>query len=320
MQKRNFLQGLFTACFIFLLTLLNGCSSSKDPLVVATHVWPGYTFMYLADQLGWVDTAQIRFQDTYSASESLELIKEGKVEAATLTFDEVIRARSEGIELTVVAILDISAGADQVISRTKLSKLSDIKGKRIGVETSAVGAVVLSHLLDQAGLTKDDITVVDITIDDQETAWLDGKVDCVITYEPVARKLIMAGGFKLFDSRSMPEIILDVLAVKTEALHKRKQITHLIDAHFRALRHFDVQREDALYRMAPRLGMEPDLIPFLFEGLLLPNRSNNQRLMKGTPSELDRVGGEIVQVMTQSALIKEPVNIKNLVDPSFVSL
>ncbi|WP_420554207.1 ABC transporter substrate-binding protein [Neptuniibacter marinus] len=319
MKKRKFRQGLFTAFFIFLLTLLNGCSSSKDPLVVATHIWPGYTFMYLADQLGWVDTAQISFQNTYSASESLELIKEGKVEAATLTFDEVIRARSEGIELTVVAILDISAGADQVISRTRLSQLSDIKGKRIGVEISALGTVVLSHLLDQAGLTKDDITVVDITIDDQETAWLDGKIDCVITYEPVARKLIMAGGYKVFDSRSMPEIILDVLAVKTATLHKREQITHLIDAHFKALRHFDVQREDALYRMAPRLGMEPDLIPFLFEGLLLPNRSNNQRLMVGSPSKVERVGNKIIEVMAQSGLLNAPVNTDNLVDSRFVS-
>lgn len=275
--------------------------------------------MYLANQLGWIDSEQVKFKNSSSASESLRLIKEGKVDAATLTFDEVIRARSEGIELSVVAILDISAGADQVISRTDFSQLSDIKGKRVGVETSALGAVVLSQLLDKAGLKKEDVTIVDVTIDDQEQAWKEGKIDCVITYEPVANQLMAAGGFKVFDSRSMPEMILDVLAVRKGALYKTTQITHLINAHFKALRHFETLREDALYRMAPRLGVEPDRVPFLFEGLLLPNLLNNKRLMVGSPSKIDRVGNKIIEVMSQSGLINGPVNIDNLVDSRFVS-
>lgn len=319
MKKWNFKRVFWATTFIVLFSMLQSCSSAKEPLITASHVWPGYEFMFLADQLGWLDHEKVTLVDTYSASESLGLIKAGEVDAAALTLDEVIRARSEGVELSIVAVFDISAGADQVISRTEFSSLSDIKGKRIGVETSALGAVVLSQVLEVAGLTREDVSIVELTIDDQEQAWLDGRVDCVITYEPVARKLLTAGGVKVFDSRSMPEMILDVLAVRKEALHKQTQIQHLTEAHFKALHHFESQREDALYRMAPRLGVEPDQVPFLYEGLLLPNPLHNQRLMNGTPSKLESVGEKIINVMWQSNLIESQVNVDNLVDPSFVS-
>lgn len=67
---------------------LQGCEQSR-PLRVAAHVWPGYELMYLAEELGWLDPHQVELVPTAFASESLEALIAGDVDAAALTLEEV---------------------------------------------------------------------------------------------------------------------------------------------------------------------------------------------------------------------------------------
>ncbi len=62
----------------------------------------------------------------------------------------------------------------------------------------------------------------------------------------------------LFDSSAIPGEIVDVLVARTDALDCCTQrISQLLAAHERALAHLGTAREDALRRMAPRLGLTP---------------------------------------------------------------
>ena len=287
-------------------------------MTYASHVWPGYEFIFLSRQLGILDTSQVLIKETTSATSSLDLIVSGEVDAAALTLDEVIKANSLGQDLSIVAVFDISAGADMLIGKTNSKDLTNLKGKKIGVETSALGALVLSQVLEKSGLTHQDINVVNLTIDEQEKAWDQGNIDSVITYEPVASKLINKNGFRLFDSREMPEMILDVLVVRSDALDKTEQIEHLLQSHFSAQKHFEIQRQDALYRMAPRLGVDPEDVPSLFEGLLLPNLDNNKRLMLGNESIIEQRSKKIQKILFDAGLISSNDNLNHIVHSEFI--
>jgi len=302
----------------FLFLLIQGCSESGEPLSYASHVWPGYEFVFLAKNIGLLDQEKIHITETKSATDSLELLYDKKVEAAALTLDEVILARSKGVNLSIVSVFNVSAGADMVVSKKPLKSLKDLKGQRLGVETNTLGSLVLSQLLQTAGLELSDITVVNMAVSQQEQAWQENRVDSVITYQPVASKLLKSGGVKIFDSREMPEVILDVLAVRNEALHKKEQIKHLVEMHFQALHYLEIHQQDAVYRMAARLNVAPGEVFDLYKGLRLPNQTHNKRLMAGNGAKIKQAARLIVELMNEKGVTSFSDDFYNLVDPSYL--
>ena len=107
-------------------------------------------------------------------------------------------------------------------------------------------------------------------------------VDGRITFEPVAGRLVGAGARALFDSSSLPDTIVDVLAIRTNLLDAGGEAArHLVSAHLRGLAHLAEHPQDAAYRMAPRLQLPPDRVLKAFRGLVLPDRDNNRRLLAG---------------------------------------
>lgn len=304
--------------FAFMLT---GCGWLADkPISIAAHVWPGYEPMFLARNEGWLDAKQVQLVETTSATDSLQALAEGKVDGAALTLDEVLRARADGLPLVVVAIFDISAGADMLIARPGIKRLSDLKGQRICFERGAVGGLMLANALLAAGLTKEDIKPVPLTIDKQRDAWARRQMDAVITYEPVASRLLEQGGIKLFDSRQIPDTIVDVLAIRSDALdHSHAAaIRHLLSAHFRALDYLNRNSHDAAYRMATRLGLPAaDVLP-AFKGLLLPDAANNCRMLRSSSPQLLDTARKISAIMVKEGLLPRDDTLASLIRADFL--
>ncbi|OOC11263.1 ABC transporter substrate-binding protein [Thioalkalivibrio halophilus] len=290
MDRRHFL----VAAGATLPALLGACGRPEPPLEIAGHVWPGYEPMFLARAMGWLDPERVRLRETASASESMRRLATGEVHGAALTLDEVLRVRARGTDLRIVLVFNISAGADMVLARPGIEALEDLAGRRVGVEDSALGALMLHHTLDTAGLGRDQVKTVSLTIDEQEAAWERDEVDAVVTYQPVADRLRDDGAHVLFDSRAMPDTIFDVLAIEAGHLERLERSTrHLIAAHFRALHHLRANPVDAGYRMAERLGVPGHRAMETFRGLVLPDPASNRRLLDGSDSRVLLAAREI---------------------------
>ncbi|MEY5097480.1 MAG: hypothetical protein RJA36_199 [Pseudomonadota bacterium] len=291
---------------------LAGCREEVErPLTIAAHVWPGYEPLFMAQREAWLDAAQVQLLETRSATASLQALAEGRVQGAALTLDEVLKARAAGLPLAVVMVFDVSAGADMVVARPPLRELSDLKGRRIAFEQGALGELMLVLLLRAAGLQPGDVRSLPMTVDAQSEAWRLGLVDACISYDPVASQLIAAGGQVLFDSRQLPNTIVDVLALRREVLDRRgKALRHLLAAHFRALGHLNRNPQDAAYRMARHLGLRADEVLRAFRGLLLPDAANNRRLLGGREPMLLARARELAAVMASSGLLgkNEPLD------------
>jgi len=304
-----------------LLLCLNSCdlrTTPSTPLRVAAHVWPGYEFMFLARQENWLDK-QVNLVETNSATASLQALKDGSVDGAALTLDEVLRARDMQIPLTVVLVFDISAGADMLLAKPNIEQLSDLKGKRIGVEQGALGAIMLSQALQAGNLTPSDIKQVSFTIDNHKSAWQAGKVDALITYEPIAGQLLSTGARRLYDSRQAPNMIIDVLAIRQNVLNSHKSaIKHLIAAHFQASQHFQRNTPDASYRMAMHLNVAAEKVPSSYKGLLLPSIKYNRLLMDGEKTQLLQSTKLLSAIMLKSNILSRPLPSLNLFTSAFL--
>ncbi len=277
-QRRDCLRWL--GAFALPATGLGGCVAPQPPLRVGSIVFPGYEMVFLARDLGLLDEQRVRLIEMPSNTDTLRALASGQLEAANLTLDECISARAEGLDLRVLAVLDISAGADAVYSRRPMT-LSQLAGKRIAVEDSAVGATVLGALLDAAQLKPDQIVKVPTVLPSTGRDFVGGRADVVITAEPWASQIEAAGGHRLFDSTLMPGRIVDVMVAHAQAVREQPLATqHLVRAHFSGLAHWRKQPDDAARRLAPRLELAPEQVPGAFRGLDLPDRQGNLELLR----------------------------------------
>jgi len=306
------------AAALLLIFLVEGCEEQRPPLKVARHIWPGYEFMFLAEQLGKIDPEQVQFVQTNTAPDTLNLLFRGEVDGGALTLDEVLRAHDKGLPLVAVLVFNISAGADVLIARPEIGSPQELGNKRIGVETGAVGAIMLDRALEAGGLDIESITVVPLRIDEQVDAWRRGDIDAVVTYEPNASLIQSLGGHEIFSSRQASNLIVDVLAFRPEAMQRQEQIQHLVDAHFSAQKHFFNNEADTEYRLSARLGVSPDQVISLFDGLVLPDRASNHRLLNTGLEETRENTDKLIEIMQRAQIIKLPLLKHPLFDGDFV--
>lgn len=267
---------------LLLVIVLAACSEKpSEPLRLGTNVWPGYEPFYLARELGYLDD-EIRLVEYASASQVINAFRNGVIEAAALTLDEVLLLVQHDFDVKVVLVIDISAGADAILGKPPIQTMGDIVHKRVGVESSALGAYVLSRALEIAGLDYEDVLVVPLEVNEHERAFRDGKIDVVVTFEPVRTKLLESGANLLFDSRQIPNEIVDVLVVEGQFLEKHPdRVGDLTRAWFQALNYFAANPKDGATRMGRRLSLSPEEILRGFEGLELPSQDENRRLLAG---------------------------------------
>lgn len=323
-SRRTFLVSGSGLLLVFGLGPLVSCAKTQEPkLSIATNQWLGYELLHLSRNLPATDAQpasdRIRLVELLSNTDSLQALAAGRVDGAGLTLDEAISARASGLALKIVLVFDYSAGADALLVNTEIATLAELKGKRIGVERSGVGALMLDAVLRHAGLTSHALQVVDLTADQHLAAFRSGEVDGVITFEPIASQIAKAGGKRLFDSRAIPGSIVDVLAISERALAASPNaVRALLAGYFQALAHLRRQPEDAMRRMAPRLGLTLADMQAGYHALSLPDLAENRRLLSGSASPLAATAASLADLMLRQNMLAQAIALDNFVDSTFL--
>jgi NitT/TauT family transport system substrate-binding protein len=294
-----------------------GCTPAK-PLVLVGHPWPGYEPMFLARTLGYMPE-NLTLREAPTVHDSIDDMKQGRADGAMLTLDEVLQLRAHGTPLEIVLVFDISKGADVLLARPGITQLGALKGKRIGVEDSALGTLMLTMILQESGLQLSDVTPKRVVYEEHEAAWARGDLDALVTYEPVAGRLKARGARQLLSTREMPDTIFDVLAVRPDVARTHAStLRAALTGHFRALRYLRQNPWDAAYRVAPRLGVTAEEMIASLRGLELPDLVGNQRYLSGGSGELLRVANKLSPIMQRANVIARPVDTDELFSSAYL--
>lgn len=297
--------------------LLGGCAGGA-PLTVASHVWPGYEFMFLARREGWLEGSGVNLQETASATDSAEALRTGTAQAAALTLDEMLRLRAEGMALTAVLVFDVSVGADAVLARPEIG-LRDLAGLRVGVEMSGVGWLMLNRLLEAAQTPLGAIRVLPLTVERHYDAMLRGEVDVLVSFEPTLKMLEARGFRRIFDSRQLPDMIFDLLVVRSDALSSSRQaLGKLVEAHFRGLEMMRNNPYDTAFSMAERLSTTGQEVPGLFRNLMLPGIEGNRAYLEAKGGPLHRAAEILSGLMLDQRLVVRGDSLAELSTAAFL--
>jgi NitT/TauT family transport system substrate-binding protein len=298
---------------------LAGCTAPLPAMRVGCIVFPGYETLFLARELGLLDAQRVRLVELLANTDTLRALAAGQLEAAAMTLDELMTARADGVDLRAVLVFDTSAGADVVLAKAPVT-LQTLQGRRVAVEDGAMGAVMLSALLKAAGLKPDQIHKVPMTLDRSEALFQTSAVDVVVTAEPWAARLEKAGARRIFDSLAIPGRIVDVLAVRANALQTfGPAIRHLLTGHFVAQKYMRESISRAAPLIASRLQTSAADVPSLYRGLQLPELAEN-RTMLARGGAIDRTAQALQQVMLEAGLLPASSLAEAVADVRFLPL
>jgi NitT/TauT family transport system substrate-binding protein len=279
-MHKNPICGLLLAVAALLLPAIG---QAAQPLRIGTNVWPGYEPLYLAaEHEDWRSKLNIRMVEYPSATEVIRAFRNRALEGAALTLDEVLTLREANIPLKVIAVLDISSGGDVILAKADIAHFSELAGRRVGVESNALGAYMLTRALELHDMTLDQLEVAPLGVSAHEAAFRRETVDAVVTFEPVRTRLLDAGAHEVFSSREIPGEVVDVLVVHADTLRtERPRLRELLEGWFRALGHLQSDPLAAARFTAQRLRITPEQVVASYAGLELPDPAQNLALLNG---------------------------------------
>lgn len=287
---------------------------AQQVLRVGTNLWPGYEPLYLAREIvtpDWNET--IRLVEYPSATEVLRAFRNKALEAAGLTLDEVLLLRQDQVPVEVVLVMDISLGGDVIIARPDIASVKDLAGKKVAVESGALGAYLLTRALEIHDLSLQQIDIIHLDVSGHRKAFESGRVDAVVTFDPVRTQLLEAGGAEIFTSREMPGEVVDVLVVHADALAERPEtVQRLLLGWFQALELFQREPYKAAQMMGKRLSLTPQQVLASYQGMRLPDIRENHRLLGGKTPDLAKTLNRLHRIMLQHDLLEHQVDINQL--------
>lgn len=297
-----------------------GCADKTEPPVrVGIHLWPGYDTLIVARDQGYLDNSGVQLIETPSATESIRAFQNESIDGAFLTLDEVLRLAERGHDPIIILITDFSHGADGLIAQPNIKSLENLKGKTVGVESNALGAYVLARALSKAGLKSSDVTPVPMHIIETEKAFLDKRVDAVVTYEPHLTRIKNAGGNLLFDSTEIPDEITDVLVVRKRVIQQSpKALQRLVNSHFNVRSQLLDGTESVVSMIAEREKVSVQELNDLLAGLSLPSQQDNQAILSSSDTRVTRTVSKLAAVMKEQNLLMPAFTEQDYRDDRFV--
>ena len=257
---------------LFIFTLLTACSEDKPPLRIATNPWPGYEYLHLAEKLGYFneENVNVKLIEFSSLADSSRSFERGQVDAWGATIVELILSREQS-NRTAQAFLvtNVSNGGDKIVTKKSITKLSQLKGKRIGIEPATVDILMLHYALQSVGLSLKDVELIPTSQNRMKQEILNGEITAACVYPPVSVDLLTKSSiYSIYDSSLTEGNIVDVIAADKDILEKRKSdFAAVVRAFMRAKEYAEKNKKDAFATMAKRERISPAEFSEVIKGI-----------------------------------------------------
>jgi NitT/TauT family transport system substrate-binding protein len=310
------------ACLIasgILLSLMLGGSAGAETLKLGLSTWVGYGPLYIAKDKGYfkdegLDVELITMEDPKVRFPALAA---GQLDVAVTTVDTILNYLSDQQSYRYLFALDDSKGGDGIVANKDIKTVADLKGKSVAYGEGSVSQFYLGVLLKQAGLSFDDIQTQNMTAGDAGAAFVAGRVDAAVTWEPwLTRGKQAPQGHLLVDSSSTPGLITDMAVTTPKVLAAREDdLKALYRAWVKAVEFQKAHPEEADAIMAKGVGgwlEDPKVFAETRAGIVYYDQAMNQAFI-GTAE----APGSIVKTIDNAAeLGKETGQFQHDVTPT----
>ncbi len=268
MRVRN---TLLLALFCLAALTVSG-RTLATPLHLGYSDWPGWVAWQIAIDKGWLtqDGLDVHFE-WFDYSASIEAFSAGKLDGDFVTNGDSLVMNASGTRNIMVMLTDYSNGNDMIIGRPGIKAMSDLKGRKVAVETGLVEHLLLLDALKKSGLTQNDVTLINAKTNETPQVLASGQVDAIGAWQPNSGQAMKSvpGARPLYTSAQSPGLIYDVLAVSPATLAShRADLSRLLVVWARVVAFINdpATHDEAVRIMAGRVGLSPAQYQGLLSG------------------------------------------------------
>lgn len=341
-RRRQVLQLLAGASGAFLLHACNTASNSTETattdseataaptsamaLSLGTAPWVGQVPLYIAQEKGFFAEEGLDFElrNFGDSGGYLSAFLANKLDSLSLVSSEAVTLLDQGKDYKIVLIQDNSVGGDGILAKDSIASIADFKGKKVAVDTSGVSYFFLLQVLKEAGLSKDDITVINTEPSAAASAFQTGNVDIAVTYAPYLQQAddAVADGRIIYDSSEMPTAIIDMYIFDSAYVEKNPAaVQAFVNGIFKGIEFLKENPEEALKISAVALDVEPADVESDLKGVKLPDKETNLQMMAEPDSDL-YVAGPLQELsgflLSEGQIETEKGDFAAVLDPQFV--
>ncbi len=301
--------------------------AAAEPLKIRYSTWVGYGPLFLAKEKGFFKDEKVEMElvNMEDPKEGFFAMAAGRLEGVVSTIDTMVLYLKTGKEFQYVLALDDSAGGDGIVARKEITSVKGLKGKKVAFGEGSVSQFFLNVLLKEAGLAQKDVDAVNMTAGDAGAAFVAGKVDAAVTWEPwLTRGKAAPHGHLLIDSSKTPGLITDVIIFRRDVIEKRgKEIQGMVNAWNKAVAYWEKNPKESNEIMAKAVGgwlKDPKVFEETLTGIKFYNQEANKKFF-GTAAQ----PGPIYQTVQNSldiwgsfGKLQVKVPAKELINHSFV--
>lgn len=294
-----------------------------DGKVLLGHAsWIGFAPLNLADDMGFFEKHGVDcdIESFESKADSRAALAAGRIQGISTTVDTQVMSRAQGVNLQIVLAEDTSSGGDGISAIKDIKDFKDLKGHTVALDTSGGASYFwFNYLLQQNDMKMNDMKIQNMSSGDAGAAFVAGKVDAAITWEPwLSRAKEAPNGHILIDSSETPGIIVDCLAMDQDFASKYPgTVKGICEAWYDALDYIRTNPEDAYKILMKYTGDDTtDAVAGELSGVTLYDKEANEKYFGG---EIQKVAKMASDLWLDNKLIDSAVSPDDVINGSFIS-
>ncbi|MEO8603979.1 MAG: ABC transporter substrate-binding protein [bacterium] len=298
--------------------------STAAPLKIGYSDWPGFTAWEIAKVNGLfkkhgVDVELVWFP---IYTDSLTALNTGQLDCNLQTWNDAMAPLAEGVALKTVLILDNSFGNDALLAKPGINSVKELKGKTIATELGTCDQFLMLKALGSAGLTEKDVKYTNLTVPDAAAAFIAGKVDAAVIWQPWVSQIQREGkGKVLFSSADIPGLIPDIVLCQSKVVDSRPEdMQKLVAVWLDIIQFLKTDEDAAVAIMAKVVEQPPDAYKAFMPGTRFFDLDMNLKSFENKPNDTTLYGSakSISEFLVGAGQLKEVPNYAAAIDPKFV--
>ncbi|WP_026610896.1 ABC transporter substrate-binding protein [Methylocaldum szegediense] len=297
---------------------------SPAEVKIGVSDWPGWVAWYVAEKNGYFKKhgAKVKLVWFANYTDSISALSAGQLDGNCQTWSDTMAPLAKGIPLKAILVNDNSAGNDALMVSPKIKSFADLKGKKIALEQFSVSHFLLVTALAKNGMTQADVEIVNLSAGDAAAAFLSGRVDATVVWNPWVNKIELSGkGKALFSSKDIPGLIPDLLVVQEKSLAAhRKDFLGMIEAWYDTEAFIREHPDQAVKIMSKVVGLRTDEYKIFLSGTKFFAEADNLEAFgpPDQPRSLLNVAPVISDFLLANRLIEGTVDFAKGVDGSLI--
>jgi NitT/TauT family transport system substrate-binding protein len=300
---------------------MSSAHAQETKVAIGISGWTGFAPLTLAKEAGIfkkngldVSIKKIPQKDRHLA------IASGDVQCAATTVETWVVWNANGVATTQIFQLDKSYGADGMVVKPAITKITDLKGKTVAASAPGTSPYfALAWMLKKNGMSTKDVKVVNLEPQAAANAMIAGTdgVDAAMTYEPylgAVRAKPEAG--KIIATTLDYPMVMDTFGCTPKFLAENpKAAKALADSYFDAVEMIQKEPKKSFEIMGADVKQTGDAFEASSKYLRWQDRAANQKFFAGEHAAFSK---EAAELLMEAGIIKSLPDMSKLADTRFL--